>query len=404
MEGGEVGEENEKDYGGAAKESEHGEPLCSEQEALYNFLNYMMGAAFMYYPYTMSYAGIGGFMLAYSFLASCSYYTGKCLIRVLEHKDEKTFGDLTREVMGPSWTYVVVVCQYVELFFYVIGYIVMMGDNFAKLIGWDSNALGRLVMVVVTMPTILLKNAQALSFLSFYSLVSLLLIIACFFFGEFTHEPSNPLNPADDIIWFNFATIFMCHSSLIAGFSGHAVLPELRGQMAEPEKFGNVFTKVYGILTVAYLVCAFSGYLTFGGATETQLTFNFTGITALIVNISIIFNAYCRVGLTIFPISLFLEERMVEYKSKSFFWPAVWTFRTIVLFAALGVSLVLGSLDVVMTVIGIFCASFFVYILSAMLFNNSTFYKSSFQRTMNNVLIAFATFLAVGGLYQLFFQ
>merc|ERR1719361_625405 len=276
----------------------------------------------------------------------------------------------------------------------------MMGDNCANLIGWDF-AWGRLLMCVVTMPTIFLKNAAALSFLSFYSLCALLLIIACFFFGEFTHEPTNPLNPPE-LLWFNWGTIFMAHSSLIAGFSGHAVLPELRGQMAEPEKFDNVFRKVYSILTVAYLVCAFCGYLTFGAATESQLTFNFTGVISVIVNISIIFNAYCRVGLTIFPISLFLEEQMVAHRRKSYFWPCVFAFRTVVLFLALGVSLVLGSLDIVMTVIGIFCASFFVYILSSLLYNKSNFYIAKAQSMFNNVLILFATFLAVMGLLQLF--
>jgi len=300
-------------------------------------------------------------------------------------------------------TGVVVVCQYVELFFYVIGYIVMMGDNLAKLVGVFDGTVGRFISCLAVCPTIFLKNGHALAGLSKASLAALLIIIACFFFGEFTHEPNSPLNPVE-VKWFDWSMVFMAHSSLIAGFSGHAVLPELRGQMQEPKKFGNVFRNVYAILSVAYLVNAFCGYLTFGDETESQLTFNFTGVTQIIVNVCIIFNAFCRVGLTIFPISLFIEESNKELKftNPKKFWTYVFSFRVVVLFLAFGVSLVLGSLDVVMTVIGIFCASFFVYILSAMLWNNALIMKSNTQVQFNNAVIVVAVILAVFGLLQLF--
>jgi vesicular inhibitory amino acid transporter len=377
------------------------EELCTESQAMYNFLNYMMGAAFMYYPYSMKNAGIFGFLITYSILACISYYTGNCLVAVLNKAKQRTFGDLTESVLGPRWTYVVVVSQYVELFFYIIGYIVMMGDNFGNLVGL-SHPMGRFIMVLVTLPTIYLKNAAALSFLSFYSLMTLFLIIGCFLFGEFFQEKHSPINPSPGITWFNPGSIFLVHSGLIAGFSGHAVVPELRGQMKHPEKFGNVFKKVYMILGASYLATTFTGYLTFGPSTESQLTFNFSGWVSIVVNISIMFQSFCRVGLTVFPISLFVEERLAESRQKSWFWPAIFAFRTVIIFAAFFVSLILGSLDVVMTVIGIFCATFFVYILCLLMFNASGLYTNSTQKNMNMGVIVAAAISAALGLYQLF--
>jgi len=380
---------------------------CTESEAFANFLNYMFGAAFVFYPFVMAQAGVWGFLICLFVLSVLSVHTGLCLNTVLEDEPVETFGEITLKLLGQNWLFVVVSIQYAELFFYLCGYIVLMGDNLVMLCGasenhWLSIPMGRLLGTVIVAPSLLLKTASSIAPLSVWSVRISFVMVGLLVLGEFINKPHSPYNPVTEIKWFDWSTLFLSHSSLMIGFSGHAVLPELKGQMENPDRFRNVFKNTYIVLITAYISTTFTAYLTFGADTGNQISLNFSGWIGYLIQIFIFINGYSRFALTTFPISLFVEQQMHKYKRRKWYWKFIYSFRLGVALLAWIVSCLLGNLDQVMGVVGIVCATFFVYIISLMLYNVHVGREHSCAIwCLNWVIIIFGTLSAVLGFYQL---
>lgn len=375
---------------------------CTEHEAFANFLNYMFGAAFVFYPFVMAQAGIWGFLICLFILSVLSVHTGLCLNAVLEDVPVETFGEITLKLLGEYWLFVVVSIQYAELFFYLCGYIVLMGDNLVMMFGdWLSVPMGRLLGTALVAPSLLLKSASTIAPLSVWSVRVSFVMVGLMLVGEFMNRPHNPFNPVTEIKWFDWSTIFLTHSSVMIGFSGHAVLPELKGTMQEPEKFRNVFKKTYVVLITAYTFTTFTAYLTFGSATGNQLSLNFSGWIGYAIQVFIFINGYSRFALTLFPISLFVEQQMGAYRRRKWYWKFVYCFRMGVAFLAWICACLLGNLDQVMAIVGIVCASFFVYVISLMLYNVHKGKENLLIWSLNWVIIIFGVVTAVLGFYQL---
>jgi len=390
------------------------ETKCTESEARAVFMNYMMGISFLVYPYVVRVSGVFGFLITFTYLAAVSFYTGLSLCDVLDDTDDiknDTFGDLIINVLGNFWAVVVASLQYCELFFYVVAYIVMMGDNFCVIINsvfstnfqfWES----RLLWCILVLPTLFLKNAKALSALSDMAVKVTFLMLFLLLLGQFIHKETTPWKPvpATEINWWNYNEMWWGHATCMAGFSGHSVIPEIRGEMQRPRNFRKVFSQTYGLIIASFVITTYTAYATFGNAAETQLTFNYTGWIAVLIQLCIVFNGYSRVALTVYPISLFFQERFkeLEKSNNSLFWTGTFTFRTIIMVFAFVASVILGSLDRVMTVVGIICAIFFVYIITLLLWNTVTGKTSSMGRKLiNYVIILIAAFSIVMGLIQL---
>lgn len=130
---------------------------------------------------------------------------------------------------------------------------------------YSSNAF-KIASIVVLVPLVFLP-LSILSYTSTFGICSTLLIIVVIFIDGLS-KPDTPgsLRSPAATSWGtgSMTELGIAFGLLMAGFSGHAVIPSLARDMVDPSEFDHMINWAFVVTTFIYGVFGYAGYLMFG--------------------------------------------------------------------------------------------------------------------------------------------
>ncbi|KAG1757395.1 transmembrane amino acid transporter protein-domain-containing protein [Suillus lakei] len=236
-------------------------------QTLFNSIAILLGIGMLSEPLAFAYAGwIGGTVLIV-FLGFLNCYTAKILARIiLEDPRLRSYADIGRKAFGPKSTVLTTMMFCLELFAVSVAFVTLAADSMHEVIPAYSSVTFKIASIVVLVPLVFLP-LSILSYTSIFGICSTLLIIIVIFIDGF----SKPDAPGS--LWSPAATSWgtgsmtelgIAFGLLMAGFSGHAVIPSLARDMVDPSQFDNMINWAFVVTTLIYGVIGYAGYLMFG--------------------------------------------------------------------------------------------------------------------------------------------
>ena len=166
--------------------------------------------------------------------------------------------------------------------------------------------------------------------------------------------------------------------AIFACFSTHTVIPNLKGNMRNPDEFGGVIKVVWIVITTAMISIGAAGYIAYGNDCDEAVSSNFTGYFSYIASAVLLIKVWSVPALCLYPVTLIVEslvekctnkntnnnnndndsqkennENMISKlgeKCKKY------TIRIVLVFVALVISLVLPSFSFMANILGSVCA------------------------------------------------
>ncbi|KAG1867878.1 transmembrane amino acid transporter protein-domain-containing protein [Suillus subalutaceus] len=228
-------------------------------QTLFNSIAILLGIGMLSEPLAFAYAGwIGGTALIV-FMGFLNCYTAKILAGIiLEDPRLRSYADIGRKAFGPKSTALTTIMFCLELF-------APLTPMHEVMPAYSSDTF-KIASIVVLVPLVFLP-LSILSYTSILGICSTLLIILVIFIDGF----SKPDAPGS--LWSPAATSWgtgsmtelgVAFGLLMAGFSGHAVIPSLARDMVDPSEFNNMINWAFVVTTFIYGVIGYAGYLMFG--------------------------------------------------------------------------------------------------------------------------------------------
>ncbi|CAE7191913.1 unnamed protein product [Rhizoctonia solani] len=87
-----------------------------------------------------------------------------------------------------------------------------------------------------------------------------------------TQAPGSLWEAAPTDLAPNWATLPVSFGLFMAGFAGHAVIPSLARDMAEPERFDGMINWAFSIATLIYGIVGAAGYVMFGRGVSDEVS------------------------------------------------------------------------------------------------------------------------------------
>ncbi|KAG5654742.1 hypothetical protein H0H81_003750 [Sphagnurus paluster] len=254
-------------------------------QTLFNSIAILLGIGMLSEPLAFAYSGwaMGTFLIvSYGFI-SC--YTAKILARIIlaDHR-LRSYADIGRKAFGPSSMFFISVMFCLELFavrsdtirfnwLFVVAdigtsviLVTLYADSLHTLIPTYSATTYKIWGLFLLIPTIFLP-LSLLSYTSILGIISSVAIILVVLFDGFSkHDaPGSFWSPAETTFgiesWNGLGIAF---GLFMAGFSGHAVIPSLARDMADPSQFDKMINWAFVIATFLYALIGYAGYLMFG--------------------------------------------------------------------------------------------------------------------------------------------
>ncbi|KAH0452554.1 hypothetical protein IEQ34_019853 [Dendrobium chrysotoxum] len=248
--------------------------------------------------------------------ATCAY-TAWLLKRCIESNSLiKTYPDIGELAFGSKGRILMTLLMNVELYFTVIGMLIIEGDNIERIFPSATihfaglNIKGRQAFVIlvtlILLPTTWPRNLRVLSYLSLGSIMVSFFILSTVLWagavdGVGFHESG------DIFIMSGMPTTL---SLLVFSYGGHTIMPTIFSSMENPSKVTTIFAVAFTICTLHYVLMGIIGYLMFGGATKSIITLNLptNKMSSKIVTWTVIAIPVVKYALAIMPVINSLEE------------------------------------------------------------------------------------------------
>ncbi len=222
----------------------------------------------------------------------------------------RTYADLGYAAFGLPGAALITGCFFMELIGAACaGYVVVFADNVHALNSHHAVAFYSCVAVLVILPTTWFRDLSYLSFVSFIGVVSacILTVVVLYSGISASHAPGS-LHDVQQTEALRIENIPFTLGVWMAGFAGHAVVPQLYCSMAKPKQFGSVLNISYSVVMPLYLSVAVSAYLMYGEGVQPQVTLSLPeGIVTDLCLYMIILNCVCKFALTLAPVSEVVE-------------------------------------------------------------------------------------------------
>ena len=301
-------------------------------EALFNACNILLGVGVLSVPFALEEGGWAALGVLAA-LAVCTNYTGKALARcqdagiaplsadsaerakalraqaaagnpLASYEDiaERAFGERGRQFI--QWV------LYTELLGTCGLFYILEADHLEMLFG--SPVIAREAFIaasfVLFTPTTWLPDLSALSYVGLLGVVSSLgvtAVVAQDFFVGHDAVVSSTTSVA------HMGTLPVTFGLLAFVFAGHAVFPNIRASMREPERFDDVLDLTYAIVGTVCLTIGACGYAAYGSKSAEEITLNLPAGGALATACSLVLvNPFAKYALTLDPVAKELERTL----------------------------------------------------------------------------------------------
>ncbi|XP_027337583.1 amino acid transporter AVT1H [Abrus precatorius] len=246
--------------------------------AVINMVGMLIGLGQLSTPYAVEKGGwVSAFMLIGLgvMCAYCSHILGKCLKK---NPKLRSFVDIGKHAFGAKGRLIASTFFYMEIFMSLVSYTISLHDNLIKvflgtnlklhLAKFSSSQLLTVVAVLITLPSLWIRDLSSISFLSTVGILMSLLIFMCVaataIFGGVKANHTIPV-----LQLHNFPSISGLY---IFGYGGHIVFPDLYKAMKDPSKFTKVSIVSFTVVTTIYTTLGFMGAKMFGNDIKSQIT------------------------------------------------------------------------------------------------------------------------------------
>ncbi|KAL7418177.1 transmembrane amino acid transporter protein-domain-containing protein [Mrakia frigida] len=284
-------------------------------QTLFNTVAVLIGVGLLSESLAFYYAGwiCGTVLLVY--FALLTNYTAKQLAAIIRLDPSlKSYSDIARKAFGAKGIAVSNFLFCMELFSLSVAFVVLFGDTLHAVLGHFSSNDYKVLCFIIVLPTIFLP-LRLLSFASLLGVLSTLVLLVSVVTDSLLKKEApgslwEPMPTSWTPEWDKLPLVF---GLLMAGFSGHAVVPSLARDMAEPERFDEMINVAYVITTAVYLFSGALGYLMFGNTVMDEITKNLMitpGFPPLLNKIAlwmIVLSPLTKFALCTRPLNLTLE-------------------------------------------------------------------------------------------------
>ncbi|KAI0961460.1 hypothetical protein AcV7_000553 [Taiwanofungus camphoratus] len=202
-------------------------------QTLFNAIAILLGIGMLSEPLAFAYAGWIGGTLIIVFYGLITCYTAKLLARtVLEDPRLKSYSDIGRKAFGPRSGPWISAVFCLELFTVSVALVTLYADSlYAVLPAYSPNTY-KIVGLIILIPTTLL-----------------------------------PLHGVRGV-----GELGISFGLFMAGFSGHAVIPSLVRDMADPTQFHVMIDYAFTTATAIYAIIGVAGYIMFGNSVSDEFS------------------------------------------------------------------------------------------------------------------------------------
>lgn len=193
---------------------------------------------------------VGGWLTLSLFIliAVICFYTGILLKRCMDSNSFiRTYPDIGELAFGLKGKILVATFMYLELYLVSIEFLVLEGDNLAKLFPFKSwNLFGLmkiggkqgfvLIAAFIVLPTTWMRNMSVLAYVSFGGVLSSLILVVCIIWSGV--DDGVGFNERGTLLdWNGIPTAL---SLFVFCYSGHAVFPTIYTSMRDKSQFSKV--------------------------------------------------------------------------------------------------------------------------------------------------------------------
>lgn len=235
-------------------------------QTLFNAIAILLGVGMLSEPLAFAYAGwVGGFILI-TFYGFLTCYTAKILARIILSDGRlRTYADIGQKAFGPRSNAFTSLLFCLELFSLSVVLVVLFSDSMHAVAPQFSSHEYKVLGLIILLPSIFLP-LHLLSFASLLGILATVFIIVVIFVDGFskTQAPGSLWEAAPTDLAPNWAALPVSFGLFMAGFAGHAVIPSLARDMAEPEHFDSMINWAFFVATLVYGIVGAGGYVMFG--------------------------------------------------------------------------------------------------------------------------------------------
>ncbi|XP_061338675.1 amino acid transporter AVT1H [Gastrolobium bilobum] len=246
--------------------------------AVINMVGMLIGLGQLSTPYAIEKGGWASAFLLIGLGGMCAYTShilGKCLER---NPKLTSYVDIGNHAFGAKGRFLAATFIYLEIFMALVSYTISLHDNLITvflgthvnmhLAKFSTSQLLTMVAVLISLPSLWIRDLSSISFLSTVGILMSLLIFvsvaATAIFGGVQANHSIPLLQLHNIPSVSGLYVF--------GYGGHIVFPDLYKAMKDPSKFTKVSIVSFTIVTGLYTTLGFMGAKMFGNDVYSQIT------------------------------------------------------------------------------------------------------------------------------------
>ncbi|KAJ3047108.1 hypothetical protein HK097_000229 [Rhizophlyctis rosea] len=304
---------------------------CSTASSIFNTLNLLIGIGFLSLPYALRCSGLlPGLVII---ISTClltnltGHLLGKCLALSSKlGRSLSSYGDLGEAAFGSKARKWVSVVFLTELVVTCVAFVILIEDSLGAIFPEIETGVFRGIAFAVCLGAALVKNLTYISYASLVGIVGSLNLVGVILYNGVTSTkgPGSILDPMP-ISTFpeNPVSTSFAVGIVMAGFAGHAVLPNIYLDMKDKSRYPFVLNVSFCIALTLYLTVAVAGYLMFGQQTLQEITMNLAALPGakkslnLFATALICFIPIPKYALTMAPVSQTADAYLGRFLHKS---------------------------------------------------------------------------------------
>ena len=244
--------------------------------AIFNIINLLVGIGCLSLPYAFSKGGWLISSLIFCSIILVTNHTAKIIANITLLFGYKHFYEMANHIYGKKFTLFIKILVSLELYLASLSYLILIGDNLFKLFPDSNKNLLVSLGFLVTLPTVCIRKIKCLSYLSFFGIITYILLLVNLIYNGFTidNNPGSVIDPMTTKIFNNSYNLTKIFGLFIVCFGGHAVLPTILLDVNNEASVGKIIDISYIIATILYLSYSVFGYLMYGDTVKEEITLN----------------------------------------------------------------------------------------------------------------------------------